>query len=129
MKARTYKISADELPTSATDNGSDISVTLSHTYPDDFGMADLSPSEYAALAERINTNEIQALNHVKISSMNDDNIKEKTECDEDCRKEIACGLNYSINEYTILCRGYDFSYADSFHYLMGAISNPWSSHP
>ena len=34
---------------------------MGHTYPDDYGMLDLSPSEYANLATRIENNEKQAI--------------------------------------------------------------------
>ena len=32
---------------------------------------------------------------------------------------------YAVNEFTMLCLGYDFNYADSWYYFLGALSNPW----
>jgi hypothetical protein len=47
--------------------------------------------------------------------------KKKTlkKCNEACRKEWYCHLNYAVNEETVLCRGYyvDFVYAS--RYMVG----------
>ena len=48
-------------------------------------------------------------------------------CDEKCRRDAYCKYAYSVNEMTILCMGYDFSYADSWPYLVSGLQNPWNN--
>ena len=57
--------------------------------------------------------------------MNDRFNGRPASCNAACRKETACQLKYAVNEFSMLCAGYDFSIADSWYYFMGALSNPW----
>ena len=105
-----------------------ISVEFRHTYPTSFsdhGMNDLKPSSYAALATRIQANEVTALHYLESSRLNSAEITALSQCNEVCRTQTACQLLYSVNEFTMLCLGYDFNYADSWYYFLGAMSNPW----
>ena len=40
-------------------------------------------------------------------------------CDENCKREMFCDINYAVNEESLLCRGYyvDFNYG--CHYMVG----------
>ena len=57
--------------------------------------------------------------------MKDTKLGDLTSCNYDCRKEAACKLKYAVNEYSLLCAGYDYTIADSWYYFMGALSDPW----
>ena len=61
------KIETVVIPASSLDSedGLDITAKFLHAYPDDFGMLDLSPSEYARLVARIQTSETDALNFIE----------------------------------------------------------------
>ena len=59
--------------------------------------------------------------------MNDLEIEAVSSCDAACRNETACELLYAVNEFTLLCDGYDFQYGDSFWYFAGAFENPWAA--
>lgn len=64
IRIRTATISSADLSKKNMDF-IDLTVKMDHTYPDDYGMLDLSPSEYAKLANRIENNEEQALMFLK----------------------------------------------------------------
>ena len=63
VKIDTWKLHTSQFSqVSGTD---ELTVTKSHTYPDDFDMADLSPAEYQNLAERIRTSESLAVKYLE----------------------------------------------------------------
>ena len=53
------------------------------------------------------------------------NDEELASCDENCRRRQGCKLDYSVNEYQMLCNGYDIQYIDSWRYYWEALQNPW----
>ena len=63
VRIRSLAIAASQLDTEG--DGSSIAVSWDHTYPDDYGMLDLSPSEYSALVAKITVDEKTALNYLE----------------------------------------------------------------
>ena len=58
--------------------------------------------------------------------MNDVKKSAVESCSETCRVDAACHLDYAVNEYQILCYGYDIHFEDSWYYLIEALQNPWT---
>jgi len=46
-------------------------------------------------------------------------------CDEVCRMEIACDLDWAVNEQTLLCRGNYIDMSLGSKYFAGVFENPW----
>jgi hypothetical protein len=46
-------------------------------------------------------------------------------CDEKCRREMFCDINYAVNEESLLCRGYYVDFDYGCHYMVGIFQNPW----
>ena len=93
-----------------------------HTYPITAElMFDLSPGEYSAYVEWITENESRAMEYLARAHLGDQEYELPSSCNEVCRKRTACNLNYSVNEFTVLCNGYHFDYNDTFLYFMGAM--------
>lgn len=84
-------------------------------------MLDLSPSQYGELVTRVKANEADALNYLTRAAHNDVVIGDLTSCDTHCRELLACNLDYAVNEFTMLCRGYEVDYSESFLYFLGAL--------
>ena len=53
--------------------------------------------------------------------MNDVNIDKYETCDEKCRLRASCSLDYSVNEFEMICLEYDFNYFKSWYYFIGAL--------
>ena len=63
VKIDTWKLRTSQF--SKVSAADELTVTKSHTYPDDFGMEDLSPAEYMNLAERIRKSESTAKKYLE----------------------------------------------------------------
>lgn len=63
---------------------SDIKLSKAYSYPDSFGMLDLSPSSYNNFNTNLLNNESVAVNFNAKTMMKHSDTK--TECDERCRK-------------------------------------------
>ena len=87
-------------------------------------MTNLSPKHYSTIAQQILDDEDFALSFINMSAFNNQNIR-REHCNEKCRKELYCQLNYAVNEQSVLCVGYDFSLWQASRYFLGAFQNPW----
>ena len=82
-------------------------------------MDDLSPNAHSNFVENLFSKDELATNYIRGSAMgNGDNNVDS--CNEKCRKKLRCGLNYSVNEQSVLCNGYDFSMWQASRYFLGA---------
>mmetsp|Transcript_30624 Transcript_30624/g.37832 ORF Transcript_30624/g.37832 Transcript_30624/m.37832 type:complete len:89 (-) Transcript_30624:52-318(-) len=86
-------------------------------------MRDLSPSSYAKLSKQVEESEQDAVDFRTNSSMMK-NEESLSKCDAKCRKRQGCQLDYSVNEYKILCMGYDIQYIDTWHYFIESLQTP-----
>ena len=87
-------------------------------------MPNLSPTAYSDLAQEIKDNEEVAVKFINKSAFNNPKNK-RDSCDKVCRKKLHCGLNYAVNEQSVLCTGYDLPIWQASRYFLGAFQNPW----
>ena len=131
IKIDTWSINAASIE---TDDVSTIQATIDHSYPADlwgggYSMPDLSPSSYSDYVEAIQSDEEVAIAYLNGAAMGDRTLQVSSasadSCDAVCRVNTACGLNYAVNEQTLMCMGYRFPFANAMYYLMGVLENPW----
>ena len=109
---------------SKVSQATELEFTLSHSYPSVYSLPDLRPSSYSDFVDRLLNSDGLSTDYTKKSSMNNEsNLKQS--CNERCRKDLYCQLNYSVNEQSVLCNGYNFSLWQASRYFLGVFQNPW----
>jgi len=101
----------------------DLKLAIAYSYPESFGMLDLSPSSYDTFNTKLLNTESTAVDFSTKTMMK--HTDTKTTCDEKCRRKYYCELNYSVNEEVLLCRGYYVDFEYGCHYMVGLFQNPW----
>lgn len=96
------------------------------TYPDDFGISNLSPQVLRDLISNIESSEETAKNFS--NKMCDRESCKIEACDDVCRKDLACILKNANTLEIINCRGYGFVDAKyGLDFLTSLTQNPWVS--
>jgi hypothetical protein len=94
------------------------------TYPDDFGMSSMKPSDFAALSSRIKSDEATAKNFIERMCDTPDCYEES--CDATCRNELACVLDNASQQDIIACRQKGLADPEyGFDYVLSTLENPW----
>ena len=57
--------------------------------------------------------------------LNDVKVGGVSSCNAKCRQKLACNLDYAVNEFTVLCLGYNFDFFDTRDYFLGVLEDPW----
>jgi len=96
-----------------------------HEMTEYYGMTDLSPASFDALADRFLDDEDLSLVYLRTKSQNG---KKKVEsCDEDCRLEVYCQTRNGVYNDKLLCQNQDIHswVHDPINTLMETTSDPW----
>lgn len=98
---------------------------LDHELTSYYGMPDLSPASFDALAARFLADEDLALKYLKTKSQQ--GPKGYTTCDETCRLSVYCDVSTSTYQDSRKCQGFealDFR-NDPMNSLFMALEEPW----
>ncbi|CDW83826.1 UNKNOWN [Stylonychia lemnae] len=92
------------------------------TYPANYGMQNLSPSEYNWLANQILISESRS--KTLYNSMRK-YWSQDIDCVDTCQLELYCQIYYAHNEDTMQCRDKSFDLQYGLPYVLSFLSNPW----